>query len=229
MVAIYITLPVNGTVRLSHLRSGDGHCRERFLAFSADKHTCNYDPECSNHHPFLSTLRSKRLSYSSKMKWWAIYINLPVNGIVRLPHPYSGYIFWYIFFAFTFSSDKKDFTFVKFTTRLFSSVDESLKNTTCLLLLWDGLLVTLRTFCCVRLHNICGEVSAYLYCEEQSFWKLFHGWALFPSLCAFWLCSDIHIISSKVINMESIEKTELCNYIFKNRNWTATNVLFKVL
>ena len=24
------------------------------------------------------------------MKWWAIYTNLPVNAIVRLPHPRSG-------------------------------------------------------------------------------------------------------------------------------------------
>ena len=24
------------------------------------------------------------------MKWWVIYTNLPVNAIVRLPHPRSG-------------------------------------------------------------------------------------------------------------------------------------------
>ena len=24
------------------------------------------------------------------MKWWAIYTTLPVNNIVRLPHPLSG-------------------------------------------------------------------------------------------------------------------------------------------
>ena len=24
------------------------------------------------------------------MKWWAIYTNLPVNAIIRLPHPRSG-------------------------------------------------------------------------------------------------------------------------------------------
>ena len=24
------------------------------------------------------------------MKWWTIYTNLPVNAIVRLPHPQSG-------------------------------------------------------------------------------------------------------------------------------------------
>ena len=46
--------------------------------------------ECSNHHPSLSTLRLKGLSHS-KMKWWAIYNNLPVNAIVRLPHPWSGH------------------------------------------------------------------------------------------------------------------------------------------
>ena len=41
-----------------------------FLAPSADKETRNYDTECSNHHPSLSTLRSKGLS-RFKMKWWA--------------------------------------------------------------------------------------------------------------------------------------------------------------
>ena len=45
--------------------------------------------ERSNHHPSLATLRTKGLSYS-KMKWWAIYTNLLVNAIVRLPHPRSG-------------------------------------------------------------------------------------------------------------------------------------------
>ena len=24
------------------------------------------------------------------MKWWAIYTSLPVNAVVRLPHPQSG-------------------------------------------------------------------------------------------------------------------------------------------
>ena len=43
--------------------------------------------ECSNHHPSLSTLRSKGLS-RIKMKWGAT--NLRVNAIVRLPHPRSG-------------------------------------------------------------------------------------------------------------------------------------------
>ena len=35
-------------------------------------------------------------------------------------------------------------TFVKFTPQLFSSADESLKDGTRLLVLWDGLLVTLH-------------------------------------------------------------------------------------
>ena len=76
-------------VRLPHPRSGDNQGQETFLAPSSDKQTCNYDIECSNHHPSLSTLRPKGLS-CSKMKWWAIYTNLPVNVIVRLPHPRSG-------------------------------------------------------------------------------------------------------------------------------------------
>ena len=48
------------------------------------------DTECSNPHPFLSTLRSEGLR-RSKMKWRAIYTNLPVNAIVRIPHPWSGH------------------------------------------------------------------------------------------------------------------------------------------
>ena len=74
-------------VRLPH--SGSGDSQERFLAPSAEKPTCNYDTECTNHHPSLSTIRSKGLS-RSKVKGWAIYTNLPVNTIVRLPHPSSG-------------------------------------------------------------------------------------------------------------------------------------------
>ena len=49
-------------------------------ASSADKQTCNYDTECSNHLLPLSILRSKRLS-RSKMKWRAVYTNLPANYI----------------------------------------------------------------------------------------------------------------------------------------------------
>ena len=78
-------------VRLPHPCSGDSQGQETFLVPSADKQTRNYDIECSNHHPFLSTLRSKGLS-CSKLKWWVIYTNLPVNAIVGLLHPQSGYI-----------------------------------------------------------------------------------------------------------------------------------------
>ena len=49
-------------------RSGDSQGQETFLAPSVDKQTRNYDTECSNHHPSLSTLRSKELR-RSKMKW----------------------------------------------------------------------------------------------------------------------------------------------------------------
>ena len=60
--------------RLPHPQGGDSQGQETFLASSADKQTRNYDIECSNHHPSLSTLRPKGLSHS-KMKWWAIYTN----------------------------------------------------------------------------------------------------------------------------------------------------------
>ena len=71
-----------------HLQSGDSQAQKMFLAPSADKQTPNYGTECSNHRPFLSALRSKGLS-CSKMKWWAIYTNLPANAIVRISHPRS--------------------------------------------------------------------------------------------------------------------------------------------
>ena len=76
-------------VRLPDPRSGDSQGQETLLAPSADKQTHNYDTECSNHDPSLSTLRPKELSHS-KMKWRALYTNLPVDAIVRLPHPRSG-------------------------------------------------------------------------------------------------------------------------------------------
>ena len=84
--AIYKNFPVDVIVRLSHPRSRDSQGGGMFLALSADKPTCNYDTEGSNHHPFLSITRPKGLSHK-KMKWWAIYTNLPMEVIVRLPHP----------------------------------------------------------------------------------------------------------------------------------------------
>ena len=87
--ATHTNIPVDVIVRLPHPRSGEGHNQETFLAPSADKKTCNDDIECSNRHPSLSTLWPKGLS-RSKMKWWAIYTNIPVDLIARLPHPRSG-------------------------------------------------------------------------------------------------------------------------------------------
>ena len=87
--AISTNLTVDIIVRLPHPRSGDSQSQETFWAPSAEKKTGNCDIECSKHHPSLSTRRPKGLS-RSKMKWWAIYKNLPVDVIVRLPHPRSG-------------------------------------------------------------------------------------------------------------------------------------------
>ena len=68
-IYIYIctNLPVNAIVGLPHPWSRDSQGQETFSAPSADKQTHNYDTECSNHHPSLSTLRSEGLS-QSKMK-----------------------------------------------------------------------------------------------------------------------------------------------------------------
>ena len=87
--SIYTNLSVDVIVRLPHPRSGDSQGREKFLAPSVDKQTHNYHIECSNHHPSPSALRPKRFSHS-KMKWWSIYTNLPVEVIARLPHNRSG-------------------------------------------------------------------------------------------------------------------------------------------
>ena len=84
-VYIYTKLAVNAIVRLPHPRSGDSLSKETPQAPSADKQTRNYDIECSNHHLSPSTLRPKGLS-CSKMKWWVINTNLPVNVIARLSH-----------------------------------------------------------------------------------------------------------------------------------------------
>ena len=82
---IYTNFPVNVIVRIAHLQSKDSHGQERFWSPSAGKQICNYHREFSNHDPSLSTLRSKGFS-PSKVKWWAIYTNLIVNAIVRIPH-----------------------------------------------------------------------------------------------------------------------------------------------
>ena len=88
--AIYTNFQVDVIVRLSHPRTGKSQGQETFLAPSADKQTRDYDIECSNRHLSLSTLRPKGLS-RSKMKWWAIHANLPMDVIFRLPHPRIGY------------------------------------------------------------------------------------------------------------------------------------------
>ena len=86
---IYKNLTVDVIVRLPHPQIGNSQGQETFSAPSAEKQTRNYDIECSNHHPSLSTLSPKGLS-RIKMKCWALYTNLPVDVIVRLPHPRSG-------------------------------------------------------------------------------------------------------------------------------------------
>ena len=87
--AIHTNLQVDVIVRLPHPWRGESRNQERFLAPSPDQPTRNDGIECSNHNPFLSTLRPKGLSHS-KMKWSAMYKNWPLDVIVRLPNPRSG-------------------------------------------------------------------------------------------------------------------------------------------
>ena len=53
IIYIHTNLPVSDLVSLPHPQSRDssGQGQEMFLAPSADKETCNYDTEYSNHHP----------------------------------------------------------------------------------------------------------------------------------------------------------------------------------
>ena len=66
-----LILPVNAIVTLPHPR-GEYYSTlvKTLLAPSADKQNCNCDSECSNHHPSLSTLRSKGLSHSKIRIGW---------------------------------------------------------------------------------------------------------------------------------------------------------------
>ena len=82
-------------VKLPYPGSGDSQGQETFLAPPADKQTRNYDTECSNHQLPLSILSSKGLS-CSKMKWWAVYTNLPENYIYIL-HIYNIYYIYNIY------------------------------------------------------------------------------------------------------------------------------------
>ena len=77
--AIYTNLTVNAIVRQSHPWSADSQGQERFSALPADEKTLNYN-----------TKVLKPPSLPIKMIWWAIYIKLPVNAIVRLPRPRNG-------------------------------------------------------------------------------------------------------------------------------------------
>ena len=54
--ATYTNLSVSDIVRLPQPWSGDSKGKETFLGPSADKQTHNYNTECPNHHPSLSTL-----------------------------------------------------------------------------------------------------------------------------------------------------------------------------
>ena len=81
-------VPVNVIDRLPNHWSKDSQGQQTFLAPSPDKQTGDHDIECSYHHPFLSTIRPKRLS-RSKIKWWVMYANLIVYVIVRLPNHWS--------------------------------------------------------------------------------------------------------------------------------------------
>ena len=59
---VHKNLPLNVLLTLPHSWCGESHGQETFLGTSADNQIRDCDKECSNHHPSLSTLRSKGLS-----------------------------------------------------------------------------------------------------------------------------------------------------------------------
>ena len=65
-VYIYMYIYLVICMYIPHPRSQHSQGQEKFLAPSADKQTCSYDTECSNHHLPLSILGSKGLG-GSKM------------------------------------------------------------------------------------------------------------------------------------------------------------------
>ena len=87
-----------------------------------------------------------------------IYINLYIYMCVCVC------IWCMCVYVYIRASEKKGFTFVRFTYQMFSSTDESLKYETRLLRLWDVMLVTLHT---LPPFNICGKASVNIYDEEQ--------------------------------------------------------------
>ena len=70
-------------------------------------------------------------------------------------------------FHIQYASDYKGFTFMKFTSQMFSSADESIGQ--------NASATALRLFASDTAHfyvhpyNICGKARAHLYDEEQSF------------------------------------------------------------
>ena len=57
---------------------------------------------------------------------------------------------------------------VKFNVQMVSSVDKSLMNETCLLLLWVGMLVTLQTFVFIHLTNMVRPVHVFMVRKRVS-------------------------------------------------------------
>ena len=71
-------------------------------------------------------------------------------------------IYIFSFYQKQCASNQKDLTFVKFTTQLFSSIDQSLKGEIHLLLLLVGLLVTRYTFVFSHLASVVKPVHIFM-------------------------------------------------------------------
>ena len=109
---------------------------------------------------------------------------------------------------------------MKFTSQFFSSTDESLKDESCLLLLWDGSLVTVNTLC--SYNTICGEASAHLCGEDLSlclclclclskyFWKAVEMDEKYNEFSVQWFACSFSTFGSSCYLFRCSEVNELC-------------------
>ena len=91
------------------------------------------------------------------------------------------------------ASDKKEFTFVKFTNHRFSSADGSLKDETRLLLLWVGSLVILHTFVFTHLASVVKLMHTFMVRSRAS--KSYLKAELCLHRYVHFVCVPIHVFS----------------------------------
>ena len=101
--------------------------------------------ECSNHHPYQSTPRSKGLS-RSKIEWSAIYTNLPVNAIVWLPTIFC-YIYYilYILYVYIYCYIYYIFYYIYISIYIYI-FNRELSRAFCTSMVYDSFYITWKAF-----------------------------------------------------------------------------------